>query len=108
MPLVSIEMFEDMLVEFDFEVGINTGPVSLSNIDLSQFDSEEILLFIQKNNTEIIIILKRKAKPKPNHRFQGKMVTLSLFDRKASKVEEFVTVCKLYLKMRMRGLIVKE
>ena len=48
MPLVSTEMFEDMLVKFDFEVGINTGSVSLSNIDLSQFDSEEILLFIQK------------------------------------------------------------
>ena len=62
----------------------------------------------KKNNTEIIIILKRKAKPKPNHRFQEKMVTLSLFDRKASKVEEFVTVYKLYLKMRMRELIVKE
>ena len=37
-----------MLVEFDFEVGINISLISLFNIDLSQFDSEEILLFIQK------------------------------------------------------------
>jgi len=107
-------MFEDMLVEFDFEVGINISLISLFNIDLSQFDSEEILLFIQKQNENLVriqkllIILKKRAKPKSNHRFQGEMVILSLFDRKASKVEEFVTVCKLYLKMRMRGLIVKE
>ena len=114
MLLVSTEMFEDMLVEFDFEVGINTGPVSLFNINLSQFDLEEILLFIQKQNKNLVriqkllIILKRRAKPKPNHRFQGEIVTLSLFDRKASEVEEFVAVCMLYLKMRMRRLIVKE
>ena len=52
--------------------------------------------------------MKRRAKPKPNHRFQGEIVTLSLFDREASKVEEFIAVCKLYLKIRMRRLIVKE
>ena len=36
------------------------------------------------------------------------MAILSLFDRKASKVEGFVTACKLYLKMRMREMTVKE
>jgi len=28
------------------------------------------------------------------------MATLSLFDREASKVREFVTACKLYLRIR--------
>ena len=36
------------------------------------------------------------------------MATLSLFDRKVSKVKEFVIAYKLYLRMRMREMIVEK
>ena len=36
------------------------------------------------------------------------MATLSLFNRKVSKVKGFVTAYKLYLRMRMRGMIVEK
>jgi len=50
-PLVPIEIFEDMSVEFDFKIGINTSPTSLSSFDISWFDLEkQILLLIQKQN----------------------------------------------------------
>jgi len=34
-PLVSTEIFEDISVKFDFGVGTNTGPTSLSSFDIS-------------------------------------------------------------------------
>ena len=53
MLLTSIEMFEDVSAEFDFKVGANTGPTSLSSFDMDQFNLEEqILLFIQKQNKD--------------------------------------------------------
>jgi len=33
---------------------------------------------------------------------------LLVFDRKAGKVEGFITVCRLYLKMKMRRTIVEK
>ena len=36
------------------------------------------------------------------------MATLSLFDREARKVRGFVTACKLYLRMKMRGITVEK
>jgi len=57
---------------------------------------------------ELLTILKKRAKPKPSHGFQAEVATLSLFDGKASKVGEFVRVCNLYLRMKMRGTIIKD
>ena len=54
------------------------------------------------------MILRERAESKPSNGSQAEMAILSLFDRKASKVEGFVTACKLYLKMRMREMTVKE
>jgi len=31
-----------------------------------------------------------------------------VFNEKAEKVREFITACKLYLRMKMRGAIIKE
>ena len=53
-------------------------------------------------------MLREMAEPKPSNGSQAEIATSPLFDRKASKVEGFVTVCKLYLKMRMRGMTVEE
>ena len=55
-----------------------------------------------------MVILKERAKLKSSNRSQAEMVTSPLFDRKFSKVQEFVTACKLYLKMKMRKTTVKE
>ena len=57
---------------------------------------------------ELLITLRRKAEPKLSNRSQAEIVTSPLFDRKFSKVHEFVTTCKLYLKMKMRKTTVKE
>jgi len=39
---------------------------------------------------------------------QAKVANLLLFNKKASQVTEFVTAYKLYIKMRMRDVEVKE
>ena len=39
---------------------------------------------------------------------EAKIARLSLFDRKASQVKEFVIVCKLYIRMRIRDEKVEE
>ena len=55
---------------------------------------------------KLLRVLKRKAKLKPNNGFQTEVTKLSLSNRKVVKVGEFITVCKLYLKMIMRKMIV--
>ena len=67
-------MFEDVSAEFDFKVGANTGPTSLSSFDMDQFNLEEqILLFIQKQNKdwvriqELLVMLREMAEPKPSN-----------------------------------------
>ena len=57
---------------------------------------------------ELLMILKRKAKLKPSYEFQAKVAILPSFNRKANKVREFVTVYKLYLRIRMEEIIVEE
>jgi len=57
---------------------------------------------------ELLIILRERAELKLNSGSQVEITTLSLFDEKASKVEGFVMICKLYLRMRIKGTIVKE
>ena len=48
-------MFEDILAEFDFKIGANTGPTPLSRFDISQFNLEkQILLFIQKQKENLV------------------------------------------------------
>ena len=113
--LAPTEMFEDMLVEFDFKVGAKTSSVSLSSFSIGQFNSEkQILFFIQKQNEnwvrvqELLMILKGRAELKPNSGSQTKMVRPSLFNEKVNKVERFVIIYKLYLKMRMKETTVEE
>jgi len=57
---------------------------------------------------ELLTILKKRAELKPSHGFQAEVATLLLFDGEASKVGGFVTVCKLYLRMKMRETIIKD
>jgi len=109
-------MFEDISVEFDFKVGANTSPASLSSFDVGQFDSkEQILFFIQKQNKylvriqELLKILRRKAaETKARNRSQAEMATMPLFDREISKVEGFVMACKLYVRIRMRETTIED
>jgi len=53
-------------------------------------------------------MLRRKAKPRSSNGLQAEIVTLLLVDGKASKVEDFLIVYKLYLRMRMRKTMVEE
>jgi len=46
--------------------------------------------------------LRKKAKPKPSNGFQVEIAIPSLFDREARKVGEFIIVCKLYLKVKVK------
>ena len=41
-------------------------------------------------------------------RFMREVAKLSTFDREASKVRGFITVCKLYIRMRMREELVEK
>ena len=82
---------------------------------MSQFNLEkQILLFMQKQNKNLIsmqkllVMLNKRAEQKPSNRSQAEIATISLFDRKASKVEDFMTTCKFYLRMEMREIIVEE
>ena len=46
--------------------------------------------------------------PKPNTRSEVKVATSQNFNRNSEKVRGFVTACKLYLRIRMRGTMVEE
>jgi len=37
-----------------------------------------------------------------------KVSKLQIFDRALGKVLEFITVCRLYIRIRMRGVAIKE
>jgi len=50
----------------------------------------------------------KRAEPKPSNVFQAEMTTPPLFNREASKVEGFVMVCKIYLRIRIRRSTVEE
>jgi len=52
--------------------------------------------------------LRKKAEPKLSNGFQVEIAIPSLFDREARKVGEFIMVCKLYLKIKIRKTTVKE
>lgn len=52
--------------------------------------------------------LRKKAEPKLSNGFQVEIAIPSLFDREARKVGEFIIVCKLYLKIKIRKTTVKE
>jgi len=54
------------------------------------------------------MILKGRDELKPNSGSQTKMVRPSLFNEKVNKVERFVIIYKLYLKMRMKETTVEE
>jgi len=45
---------------------------------------------------------------KPRTRHQAEITKLPLFSREAKQVVEFITACKLYIKMRMSDEEVKE
>ena len=46
--------------------------------------------------------------PKPNTGSNVKVAKLQIFNRKAVKVLGFLTVCKLFIKIRVRDVIVRE
>ena len=48
------------------------------------------------------------AAPKPNNRFNSEIAKLPLFDRDSSKVIGFVTAYNLYIRIKIREIIVKE
>ena len=54
------------------------------------------------------MVLRREAELRPNNGFHAEITKLSLFNGKVSKIKRFVIVCKLYMKMRMREMMVKE
>ena len=111
--LIPTEIFEDMSAEFDFEGQANIGPVFLSNFNLGQHNSvEQILSLLQQRNKLIVRIQeqirsleKKRTEPKPNNEFQAEMTTLPLFN---SKLEGFVMVYKIYLRIRIRESTVEE
>ena len=102
-----------MSAEFDFEGQANIGPVFLSNFNLGQHNSvEQILSLLQQRNKLIVRIQeqirsleKKRTEPKPNNEFQAEMTTLPLFN---SKLEGFVMVYKIYLRIRIRESTVEE
>ena len=47
-----------------------------------------------------------KMAPKPIYRFQPEMAKPLLFDEDLGRIVEFVIVCKLYIRIRMREEIV--
>ena len=44
----------------------------------------------------------------PNIRSNVEIVKPLVFNRKAEKIKGFIIACKLYLRMRMRGVLVEE
>ena len=52
----------------------------------------EVVLVVLQSNTKLNI----------------KMAKLQMFNRKTGKVSDFLTVCRLYIKMRMRDVAVEE
>ena len=45
---------------------------------------------------------------RPNTRFNSKMAKPFTFNRDVSKVVSFVIACKLYIRMRMRKVLIEE
>ena len=46
--------------------------------------------------------------PEPNTRSNIEVAKLPMFNENISKVPGFITVCKLYLRMRIRNIVVEE
>ena len=51
---------------------------------------------------------KGEAVLRPNTRFNSKIAKPSTFNRNVSKVVSFVIACKLYIRMRMRKILIEE
>jgi len=59
-------------------------------------------------NSSILLAVGGGAIEGPNTRPNIEVAKLPVFSGKAEKVEGFITVCKLFLKMKMRGVTVEE
>ena len=47
-----------------------------------------------------------KAAPRPSNRFNTEVAKQLLFDREASKIAGFITACILYIRIRIRKIVV--
>ena len=54
------------------------------------------------------MVVTREGNVSLEPRFMREVAKLSTFDGEASKVREFITVCKLYIRMRMREKLVEK
>jgi len=54
------------------------------------------------------MILRKEAEPKHSNKSQVEIAILFLSNREASKVGGFVMACKLYVRMRMKEIIVEK
>ena len=45
---------------------------------------------------------------RPSSKFNVEVAKPSLFDEEASNVEEFVTTCRLYIRMKIKEVVIEE
>ena len=117
---MKIELKEDLLIltkmlfEMKFESKANTSLVSLSSFDLNQYSSiKQILLYYNNKMNRVrieeqLIVLRKEAESRSSNRFHTEIANLPLFNGKASKIRESIIVCKLYIRMKIREMIIKE
>jgi len=57
---------------------------------------------------EKLIVLRKEAELRSSNRFHAEVAKLPLFNGKASKIRESMIVCKLYIKIKIREMIIEK
>jgi len=66
------------------------------------------LAVIQAQIQTLLAVTKGGVTKEPNIRSNVEIAKLLVFNREARKIGGFITVCKLYLRIRIREILVKE